>query len=195
MKQINEVWIPQENESTDKTPVGEENFVSVVEQETKYKQQKVNKSVKTTSGEAIDQDLEAESNRNYYKTVSEIVGIAKDHLKHQNKEKTGIRDKLIVFFIVLLSLQIVAVVVFITLTACGEINFAITDYLLTVFITSVFVETLGAITIMIVFAFGSKEEVEVVGLLTTTIKNYQKFRRNIHGELIHKDDETTDNQD
>lgn len=146
-----------------------------------YEEEKVNVAsapVKPNNIEnSILTELERESNQNYDKVVANIVRISGLHLNHQNDKKTGIRGKLIWFFIVLLSFQMISVVVLIVLSAKESWGFVISDFLLATFITSVFVETLGAMIIMVSFAFGSKEEVQVIGLLTEVIKNYQKYVR------------------
>ncbi len=123
-------------------------------------------------------NLETTSDERYFKIVEDIVKTAKAQLKGQNEAKTQLRKIFVIFFVVLLSVQMLAVITFMTLTAIKCVEFAISDALMTTFIVSVFVETLGAIIIMITFAFASKEEVTVVELLIQVVKNYQKYKRN-----------------
>lgn len=171
LKSISNIIIPQKSKEKSRSS----------EDETKFDEKKVNIEpdiVKiTTIDNNIQDELERESNKNYDKVVAEIVDISKKHLNNQNEKKSGIRKKLIWFFIGLLSFQMLAVVTLIALSSVETLSFVISDFLLATFITSVFIETLGAMIIMVSFAFGSKEEVEVVGLLTEVIKNYQKYNR------------------
>lgn len=126
--------------------------------------------------------LEATSNQNYHGIVVQIVEIATQHLTENNKDKSNIRCKFIRFFIIMLSLQMAATLVFIMLSSFRDIPFYMSNSLLKTFITAVFVETLSVIAIMIGFAFASKEEVRVIQLLTAIIENYQKYRNNDSGK-------------
>ena len=52
----------------------------------------------------------------------------------------------------------------------------LSDNVLTVYMTSVFVETLGAVVVMIKYAFKADEEVRIIDILNAVVKNFQKYR-------------------
>lgn len=52
----------------------------------------------------------------------------------------------------------------------------LTDTIVISYMTSVFVETIGAIAIMIKYAFDSQQEVNILDILNSVISNYQKFK-------------------
>lgn len=119
---------------------------------------------------------EIQSNINYHEVVSEIVFTAKEQLEISNEEKTNIRTRFLWFFVIMLSLQFISVVAFVTLNAIDILEFSISDPLMQIYIGSVFVETLGEVGIMIKFAFDSKDEVKIIELLTAVVNNYQRYR-------------------
>ncbi len=121
-------------------------------------------------------DLQNESEIRYIKIVEEIVDSSKQQLFSQHDNKSSIRKKFQNFFIKLLSWQMVAVIALIILSACFK-WFDISDKVIIVFITSVFVETLGAIVIMIKFAFDNTQEVQILKILSGAIRNFQKFKK------------------
>lgn len=164
--------------------------------ESKFSVKEVHIESKAFKPTEIDEKLKLaqESNQHYDDIVEKIVGVSKDHLTDQNCRKTEMRKVFVIFFVVLLSFQIVALITLLALSAITVIPFEITDNILATFITSVFVETLGAIIIMITFAFGSKEEVKVIELLIAVVKNYQKFNINNNSESEDEKKEATDNK-
>lgn len=119
--------------------------------------------------------LEDKSHENYHEVVTNIIDISKEHLTHADKDKTSIRKTFIIIFSVMLFIQLAAIITFMALKAVESVAFDISDSLMTVFIGSVFVETLGVIGVMIGFAFASKDEVKIVKLLTAVINSYQKY--------------------
>jgi len=54
---------------------------------------------------------------------------------------------------------------------------------------SVFVETLGAIIVMVKYAFKTDEEVEIIKILNAVVKNYQKYKRSRKKEEDKSDDD------
>ena len=63
------------------------------------------------------------------------------------------------------------------------------DRILQAMITSVFLQTLSAMGVMIAFAFMSKEETRIVGLLHQIIEDYQKFQIDMPPREPERDDE------
>lgn len=122
----------------------------------------------------IKNDLQAESERRYMKLVEKIVDSSDSQLKTQNENKSEMRKTFQKFFIRLLSFQMIALMLLLILSSACK-NFNLSNNVIITFITSVFVETLGAIGIMIKFAFDSDQEVKILEILNGAIKNFQKF--------------------
>ena len=78
----------------------------------------------------------------------------------------------------MLSVQYAVLVIFIILNSFCFIPFRISEEILRLYIISVFVETLSAMAVMIAFAFVSKDETKIVGVLNNIIENYQKVNLN-----------------
>lgn len=123
--------------------------------------------------------LESKSHENYHEVVTDIIKISKVHLEKSDEDKKRIRKIFIKAFSLILIIQLTSIILFMIFNAVESVNFHISDELLTVFIGSVFVETLGVIGVMIGFAFASKDEVKIVKLLTAVINSYQKY---FHGQ-------------
>ena len=79
-------------------------------------------------------------------------------------------------FSALLILEYVYLAVIILLDAMSSIPMDVPDKVLQALITSVFLQTLSAMGVMIAFAFMSREETQIVGLLHQIIEDYQKFQ-------------------
>ena len=122
--------------------------------------------------------IEYESNKGYQQIARKVVEISKEYLTTQTAKKTGLRKLFSIFFICILSIQLLFLFVLIILNSCHTIPFQVSEYILTTYIASVFVETLSAIGVMLSFCFTSKEESKIVGILTTVIQNYQKYNSN-----------------
>lgn len=119
---------------------------------------------------------EFESNRGYQMVAERIITVSQKHLANQQHDKVELRKKFANLFSVLLILEYVFLVIFILLDAIKSIPVEVPESILQLFITSVFVQTLSAMGVMIAFAFVSKEETRIVGLLNQIIQNYQKFQ-------------------
>ncbi len=119
---------------------------------------------------------EFESNRGYQMVADHIITVSQRHLTNQQRDKVELRKKFAGLFSVLLILEYVFMVVFILLDAITAIPVDVPDSILQMYITSVFLQTLSTIGVMIAFAFVSKEETRIVGLLNQIIQNYQKFQ-------------------
>lgn len=111
-----------------------------------------------------------EANQKYQEIVKRIVEISGGYLDNQQNGKSRLRKIFVVFFISLLSVQMVSIIAFVLIYIFhGNIS----DTLLITYISEVFVETLSAIIIMIRFAFASKDEVSIINLLTAIVNEYQ----------------------
>ena len=119
---------------------------------------------------------EFESNRGYQMVADHIITVSQRHLANQQRDKVELRKKFAGLFSVLLILEYAFMVVFILLDAITAIPVDVPDSVLQLYVTSVFVQTLSTIGVMIAFAFVSKEETRIVGLLNQIIQNYQKFQ-------------------
>lgn len=119
-----------------------------------------------------------QSDEGYRKLAEKIVRIAEKYLSDKDSKKSSLRQMFAPFFNKLLVGQYIVLVVFILLDAFTFIPFEISESLIHIYIISVFVETLGTISIMLVFAFTTKEEATIVNILTTIIENYQKYTIN-----------------
>ena len=119
---------------------------------------------------------EFESNRGYQMVADRIITVSQKHLASQQHDKVELRKKFANLFSVLLILEYCFLVLFILLDAIKSIPVDVPESILQLFTTSVFVQTLSTIGVMIAFAFVSKEETRIVGLLNQIIQNYQKFQ-------------------
>ena len=77
------------------------------------------------------------------------------------------------FIIWMLACQYAVLVIIMFLNRVWDLQ--ITDYILSIYIVSVFVETLAGLIIMITFAFDSKQEVELIKILNAIITNFKKY--------------------
>lgn len=119
---------------------------------------------------------ESESNRGYQAVAEKIIHVSEKHLFDQQRDKMALRKRFATLFSVLLIVEYLFLVLFILLDGFQNIPVEIPDTILQLFTTSVFLQTLSAMGVMIAFAFFSKEETRIVGLLNQTIQNYQKFQ-------------------
>ena len=147
---------------------------------------KKGKSITSEADAKISEYIELESNEYYNDVVNSIVTTASDYLSNAEGEKRNLRKIFFRFFICILILQLISVIVFTLFDATGWFGFEMTDNMLSVFIGSVFVETLAAIGVMIAFAYASNDEVKIIELLTAVVESYQKYNIN-KNEKINKD--------
>ena len=117
---------------------------------------------------------ELESDRGYYMIAERIIAASQEHLSEQQRDKMTLRKRFAILFSALLMLEYIFLVIFILLDAIAAVPVDIPEPILQLYTTSVFVQTLTAMGVMIAFAFVSKEETRIVGLLNQIIRNYQK---------------------
>ncbi len=123
--------------------------------------------------DAIDNELKGESEKTYREIAQLIVNTSSKQLNEQNQSKTKLKSIFTIFFIVFISAQYVVLVGLMLLKALAGVD--LSDTVLITYITSVFVETLGSIAVMIAYAFDSKQEVNILEILNGVISNFQKF--------------------
>lgn len=123
---------------------------------------------------------EFESNLGYHQAADKIITVSQKYLENQQRNKTELRKKLAKLFSALLIVEYAFMVIFILADAIVAIPVEIPAPILQIYITSVFVQTLMAMSVMIAFAFISKEETRIVELLSQIIQNYQKFQIGSH---------------
>ena len=128
---------------------------------------------------------EFESDQGYHMIAERIISVSQKHLYEQQRDKTVLRSLFAKVFCALLVVEYVVLVLLIILDGATMIPVEISDNILQLYIASVFVQTLTTMGVMIAFAFVSKEETRIVGLLNQIIQNYQKVKL---------DDDTTPKQ-
>lgn len=109
----------------------------------------------------------------YDDIVREVVNISKTQLGIQSTSKEKLKTSFSTFFKILLSAQLI----FLALLIVYQAFFAekrLSDAVIISYISSVFVETLGGVILMITYAFNSKEEVETIRILNRVVQYYQK---------------------
>lgn len=110
----------------------------------------------------------------YIDIVKTVVNLSGENLENLRMDKKKLRDKFVNFFIVILSAQMF--VLFTIFLLKGFFSwFEVGEKALTVYMTSVFVETLSVIAIMITFAFKSKEEIDIIGILNAVVSKFKKY--------------------
>lgn len=109
----------------------------------------------------------------YIDIAKEIVKISKSQLTKQNESKKKLRDGFTPYFKWLIAIQLAFLAILLLLKGFCP-HFRLSDAVIISYITSVFVETLGGVIVMITYAFNSKEEVEATKILTGVIEHFQK---------------------
>ena len=123
----------------------------------------------------LDIYLMEKSEDNYMGIARDIVDTSAAQLKLQNSSKNALKRVFTKFFIKLLSAQY-AILVFLFILKVFRMDSQLSDTVVITYMTSVFVETLGAIAIMIKYAFSSDQEVEILQILNNVISSYKKFK-------------------
>lgn len=126
------------------------------------------------STESEYSSLKRFSEESYVNIVLEVIKVSRRHLMNQDESKKDLRKRLTTFFKFLLGAQYLFLVVFIMLNA-WVVDFNISEKLLLTYITSVFVETLAVVTIMVIFAYGNKTELKIIEILRNIIEKFKKL--------------------
>ena len=141
----------------------------------------VESSVKDKAASEID-DLESDvklkwdNEKKYLAVVDKIVDTSVAQLNSQNGNKTNLRNKFFPLFKGLIIAQLVFIIVLILLQGFCFTCFEIDTTVLVAVISSVFVETLGVIGVMIKFSFDSKQEVNILQILNGVVEHFQKIQ-------------------
>lgn len=126
------------------------------------------------AADAIDVILKRQSEDNYIEIARDIVDVSTNQLNTQNNSKNDLKSRFTTFFTRLLIVQY-AVLILLLVVKSFWIKASLSDTVVITYMTSVFIETLGAIAIMIKYAFSSDQEVSILAILNSIISNYQKF--------------------
>lgn len=116
--------------------------------------------------------IKDKSEETYLDIVQDVVKSSKENLSKIHKEKLELRNRLINFCLQILTVQMIFLILFLVLSRRIQLS----DNVLTVYMTAVFVETLGAVVVMIKYAFKADEEVRIIDILNAVVKNFQKYR-------------------
>ena len=131
------------------------------------------------AADKIDQKLSDELAKNsevtYTDIAEKLVETSSVQLKTQNQSKTSLKKTFTIFFIVFISVQYLVLIALMFIKTF--LNTYLRDTVLLAYISSVFVETLGAIILMIKYAFDSNQEINILNILNGVIKNFQKFQK------------------
>lgn len=130
----------------------------------------------TNEVSAIDRSAQQnaiDSDKDYRRITEKIIDKTCEQLKQHTDAKTPLRKKLSNFIIFLLLFQFLVLegILFFN----RKWNLQITDFIINVYIISVFLETLAGLIIMIKFAFDSQQEVELIKILNAIIINFKKY--------------------
>ena len=125
---------------------------------------------------------ERESDQGYHQVAEQIIRVSRDHLSGQQRDKMSLRRLFARVFCALLVAEYAVMVLLILLDGAATVPVEISDSILQLYTASVFAQTLGTMGVMITFAFVSKEETRIIGLLNQIIQNYQKVKLDADGE-------------
>lgn len=124
----------------------------------------------------IESELEENSEKEYLKTVNKIVDKSIEQLNDQNKNKTGLRKKFFDIFASLVFIQLIFIMLIVILQGAVQ-EFNVETAVIVAIISSGFVETLGAIILMIKFCFDSNQEVKILEILKGVVEHFQKYKK------------------
>ncbi len=108
----------------------------------------------------------------YLDTVKGVVQQTTEHLNSQNSAKKDLRTNFTRFFKWFIFMQFIVLIVLIVLNASIP-NFIVSEAVLLAYISSVFVETLGVMAIMVTFAYNNKTEKTVLEILKSIVENFK----------------------
>lgn len=125
----------------------------------------------------LEEQLKRESELQYLRIVRDIVDVSTEQLKDQNRGKKNLRLAFFIIFSVLIVLQLAFIITIVALQG-STAPFDVGIEIIVAVVSSVFVETLGAIILMIKYCFDSSQEVKVLEILNGVVKNFQKYNGN-----------------
>ena len=116
-------------------------------------------------------DLLNNSEQKYMDNVENIINSSIKQLQTQNKFKKNIRLYFILFFSIFLSVEFIGLLVILF----GNNYFCISETIIIAYISSIFVETISVILLMVKFTFDSQQEVQSLQILNNAIEKIQKL--------------------
>ncbi len=128
----------------------------------------------TTSRKIEQQSIRDKSEQTYIDIVQDVVENSKENLTAIRDDKQSLRYRLIDFCLTMLAVQMIFLIIFLL---CSR-KIGLSDNVLSVYMTAVFVETLGSVIVMVKYAFKSEEEVKIIDILNAVVKNFQKYKDN-----------------
>lgn len=129
----------------------------------------------TRAADEIDNSLKMASEDAYIHIAEKIVENSCEQLRAQNDDKNELKSKFTGYFVWFITAQYAILVILIFIKAFYTNN-NLSDTVIITYITSVFAETLGALVIMIKYAYDSKQEVNILQILNNVIACFQKFK-------------------
>lgn len=120
------------------------------------------------------QKLQERSEGDYRRITNRIVRTSVNQLRVQNQSKTQLKFIFTHFFTAFIAVQYIAMLLIFAAHMFMHISLLPTEIIIA-YISSVFAETIGAIVLMIKYAFDSSQETQVLAILNGVITNYQKF--------------------
>ena len=132
--------------------------------------------LKPENSNELDGTIKEKSEENYIEIVKNIVETSKEQLNAQRDNKKKLRKGFTIFFCCFISIQFVVLMLIVFFKGFCS-NFTLNENVIMSLVASIFIETLGAIVIMIRFAFDSQQEITILETLNTVVENFQKFNR------------------
>lgn len=156
-------------------PNGQFNSVSPEQLDKKFNKEYATSPDKI-DGDITDKNGIAEIVEKQYGRIAQIIVRAtSDELKRQALDKKPLKTEFIKFFKIFLFVQYIVLSLMLFLIGFGgEVNFILSHDVIVLYVSSVFLETLGALIIMINYAFNSRQEIKLIEILNNAISNYQK---------------------
>ena len=125
----------------------------------------------------LEKELAQRSEDSYLEIVAGIVNTSTEQLDSQNRGKKNLRLAFFIIFTVLIVLQLAFIFTIVGLQGSNA-SFDVGVEIVVAIVSSVFVETLGAIILMIKYCFDSSQEVKILEILNGVVKNFQKYGSN-----------------
>lgn len=121
----------------------------------------------------FNQKVIEKSEEAYIEIVKVVVEKSGKNLDNLRNDKVALRKKFVNLFSFVLISQLI--VLFAILITKGFFSwFYISSDIIITYMSTLFVETLGVIAMMITFAFKSSEEIRIIDILNSVVSNYQK---------------------
>lgn len=115
-----------------------------------------------------------ESDQDYRQITKTIIDHTATQLDKHTSAKSPLRMALLIFVISLLSLQFIVLALILFFKSLWGL--AISDFVINVYIVSLFVETLAGLIIMIKFAFDSEQEIKLISILNSIVVDFKKYK-------------------